>query len=270
MIFSRHTGNTIFRAWCLLSCVLAFSLHARAQETATLSVTVLDENRAAVAGATVEVYKTNCKCSSCSADEQPCKCCIAQATVTGDSGTASVSIPVGIYNVRVLASGFTAFVKENVGVSGGATNTVEIELKAAPPETTTPVAETAQTVSGKNKGASQRQSKEDEQTKVEGKVTDEKNRPLTNVAISFKAHDCRCDSCSPEQQPCGCCIPQVVKTNEAGIYTTTVRAGEYDLKIIQDGQSAGSINGLEFGADSSTVELNLRIEQQMGTMSTSP
>lgn len=214
----RSIKTNIVFAISLILLVFGSASPARntgAEGNGTLRITVRDPNGAAVPGANVSVKKKDCRCSDCSPDQRPCKCCINQIT-TDDEGQATFTVSSGSYAVKVEVSGFKDLEQDDVEVRAGETKTLEISL---------------------NPGAS---------VKFSGRVQDENNQPLQNVEILFAKIGCKCDSCSEKEKPCKCCFSQRAMSDASGNFSVGgLKSSDYDIRLIKDGQTAGSFNGLE-------------------------
>lgn len=135
---------------CVLAlCLAGFASVAMAQSSTTGSIegTVIDQNGAAVRGATVSVTSPNL--------------ISPQTATTNDSGHYNIpNLPPGPYKVSVEASGFAKFEQDNVAVNLGKTSNGDAALKLASVGATVTVVgssavDTAQNTTGANVSSDQ-------------------------------------------------------------------------------------------------------------------
>src|SRR5256885_12302316 len=107
---------------CVFSLLLALSAFAasgQSPNTASMIVTVVDQNGAVVRGANVSVVNTATGAT--------------REAVSGDEGTATIAaLPLtGEYQVTVSMSGFTAQDATGLALRAGETATVKVKLVAS-------------------------------------------------------------------------------------------------------------------------------------------
>src|SRR4051812_44892858 len=94
--------NYAWRVAGLIALALAGSLLAQSPATNTLSGVITDPSGAAVPGAMIQVRS--------SGKEQRAR--------TNDQGEYSINLPAGVYQVRVIAKGFTLAQRQNFAIKG--------------------------------------------------------------------------------------------------------------------------------------------------------
>jgi protocatechuate 3,4-dioxygenase beta subunit len=229
----KLTSRTILLAGSMTVLMMAITsgpIGARSNDDATLKITVRDPNGAAVPGASVTARKKPCRCEDCPLEQRPCRCCVQQVT-TNEEGQATLTVSSGSYDLRVDVSGFKSAEQNNVEVSAGATQTVEITLNVGGVQVS---------------GPADRSKKNDESEFVlSGHVENDNKQPLANVEIQFAKKDCRCESCSENDKPCKCCFAQRSMSDASGNFSVSgLKPSDYYIRLMKDGQTAGSFNGL--------------------------
>src|SRR5712691_10943172 len=145
-------GNETMRKvfmYVLALCLAGFASGAMAQSSTTGSIEgiVIDQNSAAVRGATVTVTSPNL--------------ISPQTATTNDNGRYSIlNLPPGPYKISVEASGFAKYEQDNVPVNLGRTSTGDAQLKLATVGATVTVVggaavDTAQNTTGSNVSSDQ-------------------------------------------------------------------------------------------------------------------
>ncbi len=130
--------------YVLALCLAGFASGAMAQSSTTGSIegVVIDQNGAAVRGATVTVTSPNLISS--------------QTATTNDNGRYAIpNLPPGPYKISVEASGFAKYEQDNVAVNLGRTSSGDAQLKLASVGATVTVVggaavDTAQNTTGSN------------------------------------------------------------------------------------------------------------------------
>src|SRR5229473_2250614 len=130
--------------YVLALCLAGFATGAMAQSSTTGSIEgiVIDQNSAAVRGATVTVTSPNL--------------ISPQTATTNDNGRYSIlNLPPGPYKISVEATGFAKYEQDNVPVNLGRTSTGDAQLKLASVGATVTVVggaavDTAQNTTGSN------------------------------------------------------------------------------------------------------------------------
>lgn len=220
----------------LMMGITSAPIGARSNEDATLKVSVRDPNGAAVPGASVTARKKPCRCEDCSPEQRPCRCCVQQVT-TNEEGQATLTVSTGSYDVTVAVAGFKTAEQNNVEVTAGATQTLEITLNVGNVN-----------VGGVQVSGPADRSKKDSESEfvLSGRVQNENKQPLADVEILFAKADCLCESCSENEKPCKCCIAQRATSDASGKFSVGgLKSSEYFIRLMKDGQTAGSFNGLE-------------------------
>lgn len=96
----------------------------------------------------------------------------------------------------------------------------------------------------------------------EGKITDERNRPVAGAVVEVRDRGCLCSSCPEDKKPCKCCIDQRATTGRDGTYSIRVeRDKSYDLKIRAEDRAAGSFNGMKADKGDRHTRLDMQIER---------
>ena len=98
--------------------------------TVTIIGRVLDSSRSAIPNASVTAAMMKCKCSDCRMTAPCSRCCAPQRIVTNDDGSFTIEVFPGTYEVTVEAGGFAPYHQENIQVTPGATQTLEIVVDA--------------------------------------------------------------------------------------------------------------------------------------------
>ena len=120
-------SKTLFNfSFAVLFCLILGITAAAQTINGTISGTVVDQQKAAIPGATVTVTNTQTG--------------LERSATTNESGAFRIAgLPIGTYNVRVNGSGFAPLTRENVQVSTAVDTALDFDLTPGSVEATVDV-----------------------------------------------------------------------------------------------------------------------------------
>lgn len=251
----------------LIIVLLSVSRIFAQDDNGQLVIKVLDGNGVPIPQATIQVSSpcdnpsqcpetVTCLSRRCDCKPDGCLCCIDVSATSNEEGLASFSLPAGIYNAKVISTGFSAQEKQSIQISKGETKTEVISFKVSSNETI--ILSTTDT-----------EKREKEQKRfISGKVVGDDNKPLANVTVRITNNICErttvscpadltCNSgrCDCRTSPCVCCIDVSVTTDAEGRFKAPVTTGNFDVEFFKNNQYEGKFNQVVVKEDDKKVQL---------------